>query len=329
MVGVGIVGCGHWGPNHIRNFLSNQRSQVVGVADTDPDTREQILKRFPGLTIFCDTDQMLSHPGIEAVVVATPTRTHYAIVETCLMLGKDVLCEKPLTYSTSEAKKLVALAAKNKCILMVGHTFLYNDGIRALKKYIDCGEIGAPLYIHLRRTNLGPIRRDVNVVYDLASHDIYIANYLLGGKPEKVYATGGTYLQDGLEDVAFITLRYKDKIMAHIHVSWLDPKKERQITVVGDKKMIVWDDLSSETIRIYNKSVEQGGRSYDSFGQFHLILKEGDIIIPKVNLQEPLANQANHFLDCIEQRIQPLSSGQNAIDVVDVLEKVQNSIQSN
>lgn len=329
MTGVGIVGCGHWGPNHIRNFQANKRSRVIGFAEPNTETREKTAEQFPELEPFADLDQMLAHPDIKAAVVATPTRTHYEIVKKCLQHGKDVLCEKPLTYTAAEARDLVNLAAANRCILMVGHTFLYNNGIQALKRYIDDGEIGTPLYIHLRRTNLGPIRQDVNVVYDLASHDVYIANYLLGDSPEQVYASGGIYLQDDLEDVAFATLHYKNKVIAHIHVSWLDPKKERQVTVIGDKKMIVWDDLSPETIKIYNKSVEQGDRSYDSFGQFQLILKEGDVIIPKVKLQEPLANQTNHFLDCVEKRNQPLSSGEKGIEVVSVLEKIQKSIKAN
>jgi predicted dehydrogenase len=212
---------------------------------------------------------------------------------------------------------------------MVGHTFIYNNGIQALKKYIDNGEIGRPLYIHLRRTNLGPIRQDVNVVYDLASHDIYIANYLLNEVPCNVVATGATYLQKGVEDVAFITLRYPSGILAHIHVSWLDPKKDRHITVIGNEKMIVWDDLSSETIRIYNKSVEIRDKSYDTFGQFQLVLKEGDVVIPKVNLLEPLVNETNHFLDCLLSRKKPLSSGKEGLEVVKSLAEIQKSLHLN
>ena len=198
---------------------------------------------------------------------------------------------------------------------MVGHTFLYNNGIQELKRIIDSGEIGSPLYIHLRRTNLGPIRQDVDVVYDLASHDIYIANYLLNSQPEHVVATGAEYLQSGLDDVAFITLRYPSTVLAHIHVSWLDPKKVRQMSIVGSKKMSTWDDLDiSSPVAIYDK----GANTNNEYN-----------VIPRIKLNEPLANQTEHFLDCVINRTKPLSSGESGLAVVQVLQEIQRSIVQN
>ena len=295
MIGIGIIGCGYWGPNHIRNFQSNKRSQVLAFTDTNEERLKKSTEMFPDIDPIPSVDQLLDRKDITAVVVATPTATHYNIVKKCLTRDKDVLCEKPLTLHIHESEELAALAQKRNRILMVGHTFLYNDGIKALKEYIKQGEIGTPQYIHLRRTNLGPIRNDVNVVYDLASHDIYIANYLLDAEPARVTAHGGTYLQPGLEDVAFITLEYPDNRLANIHVSWLDPKKDRMITIIGDKKMIVWDDLSVETIKIYDKSVQVGTKDYGSFGDFQLILKEGDVVLPIIWMRERRAYHRVQF----------------------------------
>lgn len=329
MIKVGVIGAGYWGPNHIRNFQASRRAKVVAFAERDQKRRESVAKRFLSVEPMCDPEQLLARDDIQAVVIVTPTSSHYELVKMGLIRGKDVLCEKPLTMKADESKELIDLAEKAGLILMVGHTFIYNDGIRALHDRILDGEIGAPLYLHLRRTNLGPIRQDVNVVYDLASHDVYIANYLLNGHPEHVVACGGVYLQPNLVDVAFITLKYRPNILVNIHVSWLDPRKERLITVIGDKKMIVWDDLSAETIKVYDKSVEIGTSDYDSFGQFHLMLKEGNVVIPKLKLNEPLANQTDHFIDCVEKRSRPLSSGEEGLAVVRVLEMIQRSINAN
>lgn len=327
MIGIGIIGCGHWGPNHLRNFNGHQKADVIAFADKSLERRLEMSRLFPDIYAESDYRALLNNKDISAIVVSTPTMSHYEIVKECLINGKDVLCEKPLTIHGEHAKELVKIASQSGRILMVGHTFLYNNGIQAVKKIISDGEIGKPLYIHLRRTNLGPIRSDVNVVYDLASHDIYIANYLLGGMPDCVSATGSVYLQSGVEDVAFITMKYPANQMAHIHVSWLDPKKERQITVVGESKMIVWDDLSPETIKIYDKSVAVSNSDYDSFGQFQLILKEGDVIIPRIKLKEPLSNQTDHFLECVEKRMTPKSSGEDGVNVVLCLQAVQNSLE--
>ncbi len=326
MTGVGVIGCGHWGPNHLRNFSASGRSHLAALAEKDPARRERTAAAFPGVRAVATAEELLALPEVEAVVVATPTSTHHALVKAALAAGKHVLCEKPLTLRAGESAELAALAGKAGRVLMVGHTFLYNDGIAALKGLIDSGETGAPLYTYLRRTNLGPIRRDVNVVYDLASHDIYIANHLLGKRPLSVSAQGATYLQPGLEDVAFITLHYPDNQLANIHVSWLDPRKVRQITLVGERKMALWDDISPEALRVYDKRVQVGEADYQNFGQYQLILKEGDVVIPKLTLREPLMNMTRHFLDCVEGKAVPLSGGEEGLEVVRVLEAAQESL---
>lgn len=261
--------------------------------------------------------------------MATPITTHYKLVKECLNHDKDVLCEKPLTVSVEEAEELVRLADKRGRILMVGHIFLFNTGIQELKKLIKEDRLGKIYYIHSKRTNLGPIREDVNAVYDLASHDVSVFSYLLDLQPKNLIAKGEAFLQKGIEDIAFVTFSYPEKILGNIYVSWLDPQKVRQITVVGDKKMVVLDDLNNfEPIRIYNKGVIREPY-YDDFGQFQLLLRESEILIPKIKLEEPLRKQNQHFLESIRTRKKPLSDGLSGLQAVKVLSAIQQSLKSN
>jgi len=274
-----------------------------------------------------DYREILGNSAIQAVVIATPTKHHYSIVKESLLSGKDVLCEKPICDNSAEAAELIDLSAKNGRILMVGHVFLFNAGIRKVKQLIDSGECGRLYYMHSERTNLGPFRNDVSSVWDLASHDVAIFNYLLNAMPKEVTACGGKYLQSGLEDVAFISMTYPDDVLVNVHVSWLDPRKVREITVVGDKKMVMWDDLDmTGPVKIYNREVVKE-YFYESFGEFHLLAKEGDITIPKVQLCEPLKAQAAHFIDCVLKRSAPMTDGVEAKQVVDVLSAAQKSMK--
>jgi len=325
---IGVIGCGHWGPNHIRVFSHLEDCQVLMAADTDQNRLKNIKKLFPSITTTPDYRNILKNNDIDAVIVATPITTHYKIVKDCLEHGKDVLCEKPLTVSGKESEELVALAGKQSRILMVGHVFLFNSGIQELKRLITEGELGKVYYMHSKRTNLGPIREDVNAVYDLASHDVSIFSYLLNLPPEGLVAKGEAFLQNDIEDVAFITISYPEKILGNIYVSWLDPQKVRQITVVGDKKMAVWDDLNNfEPIRIYNKGVVKEPY-YDDFGQFQLLLRDSEILIPKIKMGEPLKIQNQHFLESIRNRKKPLSDGSSALEVVRTLEAIQKSLKA-
>lgn len=327
MISLGVIGCGQWGPNHVRNFSHISRSCVLMCADPDEKRLKAMKETFLNINPVKDYREILKNPDIHAVCISTPAGTHYKIVKEALEAGKDVLCEKPLTLSSQESAELTELAKKNKRVLMVGHVFVFNPGIRKLKEYIDGGIFGRLQYAHAERTNLGPFRYDVNAVWDLASHDVAIFNYLFGGKPSEVSARGHSCLSPNREDLAFITLAYPQNILVNLHVSWLDPKKVRTITLVGDKKMVHWDDLASiGPIELYDKHVERHP-FYETFGEFQLLSREGDITIPKIDMWEPLKAQDTYFIDCVEKRKNPdLADGLKAFDVIRTLEAVQESM---
>jgi predicted dehydrogenase len=327
-VRIGVIGCGHWGPNHIRVFSQLRESKVLACADLAQKRLDAIGEQFPQVQRFQDYHQMLRETELDAVVVAAPTRAHFAIVKDALEAGKHVLCEKPICVTVEETETLDALARSKGLILMAGHVFLFNPGIVKLKELVHFHDPGRIHYMRALRTNLGPIRQDVNSVYDLATHDISIFNFLLDQLPESASAVGGTFLQDHVEDVAFISLRYPNGVLANIQVSWLDPKKLREIVVVGDKKMIVWDELASPgPISIYDKGVVREPY-YDDYGQFHLLAREGDITIPKVKVEEPLKVQNRFFLESIKQGRMKMNDGQFAIGVAKVLEAVERSLRN-
>ena len=328
IINIGVIGCGHWGPNHVRVFSQLKDSRVVACADLDPKRLEAIREQHPHVKAFPDYGEVLRLEEVDAVVVATPTRMHYAIVKAALEANKHVLCEKPLCTASQEAAELVALAEARQRVLMTGHVFLFNSGIIKLRELVSSGDPGKIYYLRALRTNLGPVRRDVNSVFDLATHDIAIFNWILNARPESVSAVGGRFLQESIEDVAFISLRYPNNVLGHIQVSWLDPKKLREIVVVGDKKMAIWDELASAgPITIYDKTVVRQ-ENYEDFGQFQLLLREGDITIPKVRLEEPLKVQNRFFLRCVAEGRLPMNDGPFAVDVVKVLEAIEKSLKS-
>lgn len=328
MIHIGVIGCGQWGPNHIRNFGHLAGSRTLMCADLSEKRLKAMKETFRNIHPTTNYREILEHPQIHGVVIATPTATHFKFVKEALLAGKDVLCEKPLCTTEEEAQELIDLAEKKKRILMVGHVFLYNAGIRRLYDLVKDGSFGSLYYLHSERTNLGPFRTDVSSVWDLAPHDIAIFNYLLGGLPMEVSARGGRYLQKKLEDVAFISLIYPKGVLVNIHVSWLDPRKVRQITVVGEKQMVIYDDLDNVgPIKIYDRSVIP--QFYESFGEFNLLVKEGSITIPKIDMSEPLKTQDAHFLECIRTRKQPLSDGENGLEVIRVLTAITESLKKN
>ena len=328
LLNIAVIGCGHWGPNHIRVFSQLRGSRVVACSDLDPKRLATITEQFPHVRPFLDYQELLRDPGVDAVVIAAPTRAHYAIVKDALNAGKHVLCEKPLCPVALEAEELVALAASRKLVLMTGHVFLFNPGIVKLQELVRSGQPGRICYLRAQRTNLGPVRRDVNSIFDLATHDISIFNWILDASPLSVSAIGSAYLQSGIEDVASITLRYPNNVLAHIFVSWLDPKKVREIVVVGDKKMLIWDDLASAgPITIYDKGVDRP-QEYSDFAHFQLLLREGDITIPKIKLEEPLKVQDAFFLRCIQEGRLTMNDGPFAVQVVKVLEAIDESLRN-
>jgi predicted dehydrogenase len=324
---IAVIGCGHWGPNHIRNFESLPGSEVTMIVDADSVRLRRMVEFFPTIASETDYRRALQNPEIDAVVVATPTRTHYRIVHDALSAGKHVLCEKPLCRTVPEGRDLVKLAEQIGLVLMVGHVFLFNAGVLKLKQLIDDGGCGKLQYLAATRTNLGPIRSDVNAAYDLASHDISILNWLLRDVPESVSATGAVFLQPKVEDVAFISLKYPDGVFGNIHVSWLNPKKVRQMTVVGTQKMVTWDDLDLNTpIAIYDKGASALPMQSD-YGEFlHVSMWDGDVQLPKVLMEEPLKAQDRYFLTCVEQQKIDRSDGKFGLGVVGVLAAIEASL---
>lgn len=326
MLKAGVIGCGYWGPNLIRNFQQLAGSEVKRVADLDSDRLEHMKRLYPSVKTTTDYHDIITDPEIDIVAVATPVKTHYRFASEALSAGKHVFVEKPIAASVSESRELIALAEKNQQKLMVGHTFLYTVAVRKMKEVIDSGELGEIYYISTQRLNLGLFQNDINVIWDLAPHDISIILYLLGKEPLSVSAHGTSHINPLIEDVAVVTLRFPENLMAIIHVSWLDPDKIRRITVVGSKKMMVYDDVQpTEKIKIYDKGIEKP-KHYDTFAEFHYSYKYGDIIIPNISGAEPLRTELNHFIDCIVNDKEPLSNGKNGLDVVKILEATQKSL---
>jgi predicted dehydrogenase len=326
MIRIGIIGCGHWGSNHIRIFNTAENVSIITCCDKDPARLNTISRLYPSISTTTDYRKVIDDKNLDAVIIATPTASHYQLVKLALMSGKHVLSEKPLTVKKKESLELVSLAQKLNRILMVGYVFLFNNGIIALRDYVRKKELGKVRYLHFARTNLGPIRDDVDVIYDLASHDISIASFLLNSWPEKVSATAGYFLRKHIADTAFITLYYPQNIIANIHVSWLDPRKIRRITCIGDKKMAVWNDLNiSEPIRIFNKGVTKEP-FYSDYGEFQLLPVEGEVVSPRIKLIEPLKNQNLHFLESITRKKRPFTDAQFGHQVTNILETIQLSI---
>lgn len=332
MTTVNFIGLGHWGPNLVRAFINSQRARVGMVCDLS-ESRLDTVRRNISQSIRCTTDSRAAaiDPEADAVVIATPTDTHFALTKAALSAGKHVLVEKPLAARLDEAKELVELARRQERVLAVGHVFLFNNGIRAVKSLIDRGELGSIRYIFSSRTNLGPFRSDVNALWDLGSHDVSIFNYWLDAEPIQVTACGTSYLNPNVEDVVVANFAYPNQVQACVHASWLNPQKVREITVVGERQMVVWNDMDlNEPVRIYHKSVdvERGPTYADSFGAFRLLVRSGDVVIPKIDGGQPLDAECQHFLDCIEGKTQPINGGQVGLRVVSALEAAQSSMRN-
>lgn len=328
-VGIGVVGLGHWGPNHVRIFGQCKDARVVIAADPSAARRRHVGDLYHDVALVADAHDVFQRPDVDAVVIATPARTHFAIARAALEAGKHVLLEKPMCTSLADARELLAIAEAHDRVLMHGHVFIYNAGIRYLRDGLARGEFGAAQYVHATRTNLGPIRHDVNVVEDLGTHELTIFDYLFGCSPNWVSATGSCLLGTPHEDVAFVTLEYGKSTLAHVHVSWLNPQKVRTITLVGDQRMVVWNDMEPlEQIRVFDKGLMEEPY-YDSFGEFHLRLREGDIVIPRLNLQEPLKVQAEAFLRRLTAGDPTPSEGSAGLRVVACLDAIAQSLREN
>ncbi len=331
MVRVAVIGAGHWGPNLIANFHDRRRSEVVWVVDRAADRCEAVRLRFPDVQVGHDPEPAIHDPRVDAVVVATPTSTHFPLAKAALEAGKHVLVEKPMAGTVRDAEVLCETADAAGRVLMVGHIFVYNAASQQAKRYLVDGDLGRIYYASMTRTNLGPIRVDVNAAWDLASHDIALASYWLDSLPTSVSAMGRDWINRGVEDAVFATLRYPNDVLVHLHASWLHPRKTRDITVVGEKRMLTFDDLSlTEPLRIYDKQVsdERSQPAFiDSFATFRMVVRDGDISVPRVPASQPLRNECDHFLDCIASGQTPLTDGREGLAVVRTLDALNRSLR--
>jgi len=325
MIRVAQIGCGYWGPNLLRNLMVNSECKVIALVDPSEERQNFVKNLYPGVEVTGNAQMVLDAPEVDAIVIATPVRTHYDLTIQALENGKNVLVEKPMATSVPEVIRIGDRAKQNGLVVMVGHTFLYNPAVRYLKKLVDSGELGDIRYIYSQRVNLGRIRSDVDALWNLAPHDVSIMQYLLGD-PVAVSVTrrGMDYVQEGIEDVVFMQINYPNKIVGHIHVSWLDPNKIRRMTVVGSKKMAVYDDIAENKIAIYDKGIDRMAvlgehMDYDHTDFFKFNHRSGDVFLPKINFQEPLKVEIEHFLDCIQNGTECLTGPEHARKVVEIL----------
>ena len=315
------------GENIVRAFSNTQPSALYACCDADQNRLKQIKTAYPDIQTYTSYDTLLQDPEVDAIAIATPSPTHYMLAKQALESGKHVYVEKPLTMIASEASVLIELATRHDRTLMVGHLMIYHPAIQKLKGIIDSGELGDIFYLYTQRLNLGIIREDENAWWSLAPHDISIILYLLGDVPSSISVNGQGYLRPHNQDVVFADLQFKDGRMAQIHVSWLDPHKMRKLTVVGSRKMVVFNDMEpNEKLKIYDKGVE-AKLGYDSYGDA-LTLRHGDIYIPNVKMEEPLKRECKHFVDCVMNCETPETDGKNGLAVVEILEAGQQSLDN-
>jgi predicted dehydrogenase len=323
---VAAIGCGYWGPNQIRNFVELPEVSLEAVADLDRQRLEHISARYPGIPLVTEDYTQLFDAGIDAAVICTPPETHHRIARECLEQGLDVLVEKPLATSSEDGRELIELARSKGRTLMVGHTFEYNPAVEALKETVERGELGAIRYIDAVRVGLGLFHPRLNVVWDLAPHDVSILIHVLEESPITVATQGISCIQESVQDVAYMTLSFPSGVLAHIRMSWLDPQKTRRITVVGSEKMVVYDDVEiHEKIRVYDKHVKTLRRT-DTFGDFQFAYHYGSVVSPYIHFDEPLRIQARHFVECVLQRQSPRSDGHSGLRVIAVIEAAQRSL---
>jgi len=327
---VGLIGYGYWGPNIARIINELDKVELMYCADIVNTALSQAKRKYPQLKITNNYHEILKDNKVSAVFIVTPIVTHYQIARDCLRAKKHVFCEKPLTLTAKEARDLVQLAKKNKVILAVGHVFLFNPVVRYIKKIIDDGTLGEIRYLHFQRRNLGIFLKDVNVMADLIPHDISMLLYFVKQKPISVMAIGESYLRNGVDDVVSATIKFEDHIMANMILSWIDPVKIRDITIVGNKKMLLFDDTRPDNkIKIFDKNatIIKDTRGV-TFGEYQIALHAGDVYVPAIGNKEPLKEEIKHFIECIAKNKKPLNDGANGLEVVQLLERLQKSLVS-
>jgi predicted dehydrogenase len=326
------IGAGYWGTNLSRNLVALGALKVI--CDTDINRHQELQSKYPNINIISDYQKILTDPNISGVVIATPASTHYDIAKKALEAGKHIFVEKPFTTDYSRACELVSLAKKNNLIIMIGMIFLYNMAVRKIKELIDSGDLGEIHYVFFQRRNLGKVRTDVNAWWNLAPHDISILVYWLEKKILNLNVRGFDFIQPGIEDVTMASLELENKISAFIHTSWLDPSKVRKAIVVGSQKMAIYDDMSSDMkVIVYDKGIDKSNiytklGTYETFGDFQLKHRAGDIYVPKVDFSEPLRIECQHFIDCIKHNEEPISSGEKNLEMVKILQAGEESIKN-
>jgi predicted dehydrogenase len=325
MISIAVVGAGAWGKNHIRVFSEIPGVRLKYICDSDPKKLSALQKSYPDALTTSDLSPIVQDPEIKGVVIAASALSHHPLAKQALLADKDVLVEKPMALDVKDAEEMLAIAQKRGRILMVGHLLIYHPVVDRLKEMISSGELGKIHYLYTQRVNLGVIRQDENALWSFAPHDLSVILQLFGETPVVVSAHGESYIQKGIEDVVFLSLRFSDGKMANIHLSWLDPHKARRITIVGSKKMVVFDDMEvSEKLKIYDKGV--GSSNYDTYSEY-LSLRFGDITIPNIKMMEPLRAEAEHFIQCIDTRKKPKTGGEDGLEVVKILIAAQRSLQ--
>jgi predicted dehydrogenase len=326
---VGVVGCGYWGPNLVRNFKSLPDCSLKAMCDVKEERLRHLRALYSDVEGVTEYHHMLNGMGLDAIVVAAPVKHHYPLAKASLLAGKHTLIEKPMAASSAECEELKEIAEKKGLVLMVGHTFLYSAPVRKIAEIVQAGDLGEIRYISSRRLNLGLFQKDINVTWDLAPHDISIILHILGEFPLAVNCQGNAHVTEGIEDVTNMSLTFRNKRFATVQSSWLEPRKVREMTIVGTRRMIIYDDVETlEKIRIYDVRVERPPH-YDTFAEFHYSYHYGDSYIPHVKQEEPLKVECQHFLDCIAGGKRPMTGGQEGLDLVRILEAATASLKQN
>ncbi|MEP6706398.1 MAG: Gfo/Idh/MocA family oxidoreductase [Pyrinomonadaceae bacterium] len=327
---IGIVGCGYWGPNLLRNFAESENAELRWICDVDAARLSAIGRRFPGARTTLDFRDLVNDPTLDAIVIATPVATHFPIARDSLLAGKHVLVEKPLTASVREAEELIALAERGGLTLMVDHTFVYTGAVRKIKEIVNSGELGDLLYFDSNRINLGLFQRDINVVWDLAPHDLSIMDFIIERQPQALSAIGSCHVEKGIENIAYLILRFADEFIAHFHFNWLSPVKIRRTLIAGSRKMILYDDIEpTEKVRVYDKGVTSNRGDGDKEAAYKTLVsyRTGDVWAPQLDPTEALRYVCDEFLDSIEKARRPLTDGPSGLRVVRLLEAAQQSIK--
>jgi predicted dehydrogenase len=328
MINVSVIGVGYWGPNLIRNFVANPKTNIEVCCDLKEERLNAIRKIYPSLNITTDFEEIINNPKVDLIAICTPVFTHYEVAKAALTAGKHVLIEKPMTSTSQQAEDLLNIAEKKGLRIFVDHTFVYTGAVRKIKELIKSNEIGDLYYFDSVRVNLGLFQHDVNVIWDLAPHDISIMYYLLEKEPESVIATGADHLGHGIENVAYLTVHYPNNLLAHINTNWLSPVKIRQTLIAGTKKMIVWDDNQpSEKVRVYDKGIEVINTADEVYNML-IQYRTGDMFCPKISAAEALGVEIDHIVECLTANTPSIADGKAGLMVVKILEAAQESIKN-